>query len=421
MLYYSRGSESENLTADDLKQGLYAALDKLGKRRKVLALPPDITRLHSRAGELTRYAWQYYGQAMTDVLPALGTHFAMTEPEIAKMFGEVPRDLFRVHDWRSGFVTLGEVPAAFIRQVSEGKLDWPWPAQVSRLIAEGRHDLILSVGQVVPHEVIGMASYNKNVFVGTGGSEGINKSHFLGACYGMERIMGRADTPVHAVLNYASDHFAKHLPIVYVLTVVGATQAGQVTRGLFIGDDIECFHRACELALKVNFTMLDEPLKKVVVYLDPEEFKSTWLGNKSIYRTRMAMADGGQLIVLAPGLKEFGEDKGIDAMIRKYGYVGTDRVLQLVRDNADLQASLGAAAHLIHGSTEGRFTVTYCPGHLTKQEIESVRFQHADLGPMMSKYDPKKLKDGPNTVAGEHIFYISNPGLGLWATRARFK
>ncbi|HSW00555.1 MAG TPA: lactate racemase domain-containing protein [Sedimentisphaerales bacterium] len=421
MLYYSRGSEHDNLNADDLKQGLYAALEKLGKRHRVLALPPDITRLHSRAGELTRYAWQYYGKGLTDVLPALGTHFAMTEPEIKKMFGEVPPSLFRVHDWRNGFTTLGEVPSSFIREVSEGKLDWSWPAQVSKLIAEGGHDLVLSFGQVVPHEVIGMASYNKNIFVGTGGSEGINKSHFLGACYGMERIMGRADTPVRKVLNYASDHFAKHLPFVHVLTVVGATQAGPVTRGLFIGDDIECFHKACELALKVNFTMLDEPLTKVVVYLDPEEFKSTWLGNKSIYRTRMAMADGGELIVLAPGLKEFGEDKGIDAMIRKYGYIGTPKVLQLVRDNEDLRSSLGAAAHLIHGSTEGRFTVTYCPGSLTKQEIESVNMQYADLQTMMAKYDPKKLKNGPNTVAGEEIFYISNPGLGLWSTRARFK
>lgn len=421
MLYYSRGSEHENLSGDDLKRGLCAALDKLGARRKVLALPPDITRLHSRAGELTRYAWQYYGKALADVLPALGTHFAMAGPEIAKMFGEVPAGLFRVHDWRNGFVTLGEVPPAFIREVSEGKLDWSWPAQVSKLIAQGGHDLILSLGQVVPHEVIGMASYNKNVFVGTGGSEGINKSHFLGAVYGMERIMGRADTPVRKVLNYASDHFAKHLPIVYVLTVVGATPSGPVTRGLFVGDDIECFNKACELALKVNFTMIDKPLGKVVVWLDPEEFKSTWLGNKSIYRTRMAMADGGELIVLAPGLREFGEDKGIDKMIRKYGYVGTNRVLQLVRDNEDLRSALGAAAHLIHGSTDGRFTMTYCPGSLTKQEIESVNMQYADLQTMLSKYDPKKLKDGPNHVAGEDIFYISNPSLGLWSTRARFR
>jgi len=421
MLYYSRGNENENLSADDLKQGLYEALDKLGARRKVLALPPDITRFHSRAGELTRFAWQYYGEAMTDVLPAIGTHFAMTEAEIGRMFGEVPVDLFRTHDWRHGIATLGEVPASFVQEVSEGKLDFSWPAQVDKLLVEGDFDLILSVGQVVPHEVVGMANYNKNVFVGTGGAEGINKSHYLGAVYGMERMMGRAETPVRRVLNYASDHFAGDLPLLYVLTVVAATDSGQVTRGLFIGDDIECFNLAAELSLKVNFTMLEEPLEKVVVYLDPEEFKSTWLGNKSIYRTRMAMADAGELIVLAPGLREFGEDKEIDALIRKYGYVGTDEVLRLVAENEDLRSNLSAAAHLIHGSTEGRFTVTYCPGHLTRQQIEGVNFQYADLESMLATYDPRRLKDGPNTVAGEPVFYISNPALGLWATRDRFE
>jgi nickel-dependent lactate racemase len=421
MLYYRRGRESDNLSAEDLRQGLFEALDKLGRRRKVLALPPDITRFYSRAGELTRYARQYYGEALTDILPAVGTHFAMTEPEIRQMFGDLPLGLFREHDWRGGLATLGEVPGEFVREVSEGKLDFPWPAQVDKLLVEGGFDLILSIGQVVPHEVVGMANYNKNVFVGTGGVEGINKSHYLGAVYGMERMMGRADTPVRRVLNYASDHFAKDMPIVYVLTVVAATETGQVTRGLFIGDDIECFNLAAELSLKVNFQMLDEPLQKVVVYLEPQEFKSTWLGNKSIYRTRMAMADGGELIVLAPGLREFGEDKEIDRLIRKYGYVGTDRVLQLVAENEDLRANLSAAAHLIHGSTEGRFRVTYCPGHLTREQIESVNFRYADLGRVMAKYDPKKLKDGPNTVAGERIFYISNPALGLWSTRTRFQ
>jgi nickel-dependent lactate racemase len=421
MLYFSRGSETDVIDADALKEGLCAALAGLGKRHKVLAVPPDITRFYSRAGELTRYAWQYYGGALTDILPAIGTHFAMTEPEIERMFGDVPVSLFRKHDWRGGLATLGEVPGEFIKEVSEGKLDFSWPAQVDTLLVEGGFDLILSIGQVVPHEVVGMANYNKNVFVGTGGTEGINKSHYLGAVYGMERMMGRADTPVRRVLNYASDHFGRDLPIVYVHTVVGPSPDGLVTRGLFIGDDIECFSRAAELSLKVNFTMLDEPLKKVVVYLEPEEFKSTWLGNKSIYRTRMAMADGGELIVLAPGLREFGEDKEIDALIRKYGYVGTDRILQLVADNEDLRGNLSAAAHLIHGSTEGRFTVTYCPGHLTREQIENVNFQYADLDTMLAKYDPKKLKDGPNTVAGEEIFYISNPALGLWSTKARFQ
>jgi len=421
MLYYARGSETEQLSSEDLKQGLYEALDKLGPKRKVLAVPPDGTRFYSRAGELTRLAWQYYGDKITDILPALGTHFSMTEVEIKRMFGDIPTTLFRKHDLRNDIVTLGQVPGAFINQVSEGKLDFSWPAQVNRLLVEGRFDLILSPGQVVPHEVIGMANYNKNIFVGTGGSEGINKSHFLGAVYGMERIMGRADTPVRKVLNYASDHFAKHLPIVYIQTVVEATHLGPVVRGLFIGDDVECFNRAAALSLKVNFQMLDEPLKKVVVFLDPHEFKSTWLGNKSIYRTRMAMADGGELIVLAPGLKEFGEDPEIDRLIRKYGYVGTERVLKLTRENAELQNNLSAAAHLIHGSSEGRFSITYCPGQITQKEIESVNFHYADLNAMLKKYNPEQLKNGYNTVNGETIFYISNPGMGLWSWKNRFK
>jgi len=422
MLYYERGNPQDNLSSEDLKAGLYAALDKLGRRKKVLAIPPDITRFYSRAGELTSLAYRYYGGAMTDILPALGTHFAMTQAEKRRMFGDaVPWELFRVHDWRNDLVTLGRVPSDFVRSVSEGKVDYDWPAQVNRLLVDGGFDLILSVGQVVPHEVIGMANHNKNIFVGVGGAEGINKSHFLGAVYGMERIMGRADTPVRRVLNYASDHFAKNLPIVYMLTVVAGTAQGPVTRGLFIGDGYECFQKAAELSLKVNFTMVDEPIQKAVVYLDPEEFKSTWLGNKSVYRTRMAMADGGELIVLAPGLKEFGEDKEIDRLIRKYGYVGSDRVLELTRKNAELQNNLSAAAHLIHGSSEGRFTITYCPGHISKQEIESVNFKYADLKSMLHTYNPKKLKLGYNDVNGEKIFFVPNPGMGLWAWKEKFK
>ena len=267
-----------------------------------------------------------------------------------------------------------------------------------------------------------MANYNKNVFVGTGGADGINRSHFLGAAYGMERIMGRADNPVRQVLNYASDHFAKDLPIIYVLTVVAPDEEGAVkTRGLFIGDDIRCFNLAAQLSLKVNFTMLDKPLEKVVVYLDPAEYKSTWLGNKSIYRTRMAIADGGELIVLAPGVREFGEDAQIDRLIRKYGYVGTDRVLHAVDQYDDIRNNLSAAAHLIHGSSEGRFTVTYCPGKLTAEHIESVNFAYAPLAQMLEKYDPKKLRDGFNSLDnGEEIYFISKPSLGLWAFRDRF-
>lgn len=419
-LLFGSGSETAELDSAALRRTLYAAFEALGARRRVLALPPDITRLHSRAGELTELAWEYYRDRLTDILPALGTHSAMTESALGRMFGATPRHLFRVHDWRKSIVTLGEVPAGFIEEQSEGKLHYPWPAQVNKLLMEPEFDLILSIGQVVPHEVIGMANYNKNVFVGAGGQEGIHRSHFLGAVYGMERIMGRADNPVRRVLNYASDHFARGLPIVYVLSVVGRNRDGRVvTRGLFIGDDVRCFERAAELSVKVNVEVLDRPIRKAVVFLDPEEFKSTWLGNKAVYRTRMALADGAELIVLAPGVREFGEDPAIDRLIRKHGYRGTAAALSAVREDDELSANLSAAAHLIHGSSEGRFTITYCPGHLRRDEIEGAGFRYADLNEMMARYRPAELVDGYNMVGGEEVFFVSNPGLGLWACRGR--
>jgi nickel-dependent lactate racemase len=423
MLHFARGSTTTELTDADLRAGLFAALEQLGLRQRVLVVPPDFTRFHSQAGRLTRLAYDFYGQKLTDILPALGTHSAMTGGQIREMFAGVPETLFRVHNWRTGITTVGEVPAQYVREVSGGAVDFPWPAQIANLLATGKHDLILSIGQVVPHEVIGMANYNKNIFVGTGGQEGINKSHFIGAAYGMERMMGRSDTPVRRVLNYASEHFTKHLPIVYVHTVVGRGSNGRLAvRGLFVSDDASGFEAAAALAQEVNFEMLPEPLKKVVVFLDPAEFKSTWLGNKAVYRTRMAMADGGELIILAPGLKEFGEDHEIDRLIRKYGYRGTPATLAATNANAELQQNLSAAAHLIHGSSEGRFSITYCPGQLTRQEIESVNFQYADLAAMTQRYNPKTLQDGWNTLPdGGKIFYISNPALGLWACRSRFK
>jgi nickel-dependent lactate racemase len=421
MIFFKSGSETTALTSKDIEAGIYSALEKLGLRKKVIVVPPDCTRFHSRAGEITSYIYKYYKDSLKDILPALGTHRPMTRVQINEMFRDIPDSLFRTHDWRNDVVTIGTVPGEFISEITEGALDYSWPAQLNRLVFNGRHDLILSVGQVVPHEVIGMANYNKNLLIGTGGHEGINKSHFIGAVYGMERIMGKANNPVRSLLNYASANFISHLPIVYVLTVIGRDVDGKlVVRGLFIGDDEEVFRLAADLSLKVNFNVLEKPLKKVVVYLDPSEFKSTWVGNKSIYRTRMAMADNGELIILAPGIKEFGEDKEIDRLIRKYGYRGTPDTLKSLRENTELYSNLSAAAHLIHGSSEGRFSITYCTGHISQKEIESVNFKYSDLTEMQKMYNPKKLNDGYNIMDnGEEIFFISNPALGLWSSRQR--
>jgi nickel-dependent lactate racemase len=421
-LFFEIGSEQCDLSSAELRKGLFHALQALGRRDRVLAIPPDLTRFHSGAGELTRSARDFYGERLGAILPALGTHAPMTPGQVSKMFGDIPFSFFHAHNWRKDTVTLGEVPSEYVREQSEGKLDYTWPVQINRMLVEGGFDLILSIGQVVPHEVIGMANYNKNILVGTGGPDSINRSHYLGAVYGMERIMGRADNPVRRVLNYASSHFIQHLPIVYVLTVVGRKEDGQLAiRGLFVGDDDECFHKASELSLKVNFVMLEAEIRKAVVYLDPDELKSTWLGNKAIYRTRMALRDGAELIVLAPGVRDFGEDATIDRLIRRHGYFGTPATLAAVAKDRELNANLSAAAHLIHGSSEGRFTITYCPGGLSRKEICDAGFGYADLQSVTKKYDPQKLHYGYNQVDGEEIFFVPNPGLGLWAYGGRFR
>ena len=420
-MFLGFGSQDAVLDSGAVRERLYAALSEFKDRRRVLAIPPDFTRFHSGAGELTGMAYDYFGAKLTKVLPSTGTHAPMSDQEIGAMYGKVPRALFQNHTWRTGLATLGEVPSSFIERQSEERLNFSWPAQVNRLLVDGGFDLILSIGQVVPHEVVGMANQNKNILIGAGGADAIHKSHYLGAVYGIERIMGRADTPVRRVLNYAMSCFCGGLPILYVLTVRGKDDAGNlVTRGLFIGDDNECFERAAELSLKVNFQMLDQPIKKAVVYLNPSEFKSTWLGNKAVYRTRLALADDAQLIVIAPGVKTFGEDAEIDRLIRKHGYRTTPEVLKAVECDKELAANLSAAAHLIHGSSEERFRITYCPGHLTHEEIEGVNYSYGSLASALDKYDASKLQDGFNEVDGEQIFYISNPALGLWAHRSRF-
>ena len=425
MIYFERGSKTDVITADETRAILKQVFDAMGPKKRVMAIPPDFTRANSYAGPITEMIYDYYGDTLTDVMPALGTHSPMTPEQIKAMFGHLPEDKVRVHDWRNDVVTIGTVPGSYVKEVSEGKLDYEMNVQVNKLLLDPSFDLILSVGQVVPHEVIGMANYTKNIFVGVGGSDFINKSHFIGASYGMERIMGRAKSPVRDVFEYARTHYLSQVPIVYVLTVRAKDDAtgGMVTRGLYIGDDFECFRKAAELSLETNFIMVDHEIKKCIVYLDPEEFKSTWLGNKSVYRTRMALADDADLIVLAPALKEFGEDKTIDGLIRKYGYKGTPHTLKCTDENQDLKDNLGASAHLIHGSSEGRFRITYCPGpDMSKEEIESVGFQYCPYGEMVARYPIDKLKDGWNTMPdGEEIYYISNPALGLWAYPDRFK
>ncbi len=407
----------------ELEDALKASLpDDINSLKKVLLVPPDATRAHSGAGKIT----SIYYHLLKDtcdvfVLPALGTHVAMTEDECTRMFGDIPYERFIVHNWRTDVVNVGEVPENFVTEISEGAVCQPIVVEISKHLLDPSYDMVLSIGQVVPHEVVGMANYTKNILVGCGGSRIINASHILGAFYGMERLMGKDSSPVRKLFDYAEAHFLKDIPLGYVLTVTTAEKDDIHIHGLYIGRDRALFEQAVALSQQKNLVFTDTPFRKVVVYLDPEEFRSTWLGNKAIYRTRMAIADGGELLILAPGVERFGEDPEIDKLIRKYGYTGKKNIIACCNKNSDIQQNMSAAAHLIHGSSDARFKITYCPGHLTEEEVTSAGFSYMPCDKVIEKYDPDTLTDGYNTMQdGEEIYYISNPAIGLWADRARF-
>lgn len=417
----------ENLSYEGLSnKEIFSALEeavKGQKIKKVLLLPPDFTRYHSNAGLITNFYYHYFSDRniKVDIMPALGTHDPMTENEVIKMYGDIPFEKFLVHNWREDIELVGTVPKEYIAEITEGLWTEEVRCEVNRIILDPSYDLILSIGQVVPHEVIGMSNHAKNVFVGCGGKHTINQSHMIGAVYGMERMMGKDFTPVRKLLDYALEHFLVKQNIVFVLTVTTAPKGIIKTHGLFIGSKRNALEAAVKVSQEKNIDWLEKPIKKCVVYLDPEEFKSTWLGNKSIYRTRMAIADGGELIVLASGVKKLGEDKRIDELIRKYGYCGRLNVLKLFKENNDLQENMGVAAHLIHSSSDDRFSVTYAVKDITRNEIESVYFKSADYEEIIKKYNPDELSYGWNLVEGEEIFFIPNPALGLWIDKNRFE
>jgi len=440
--YVCEGAENKDLSDKELEalfsDALSQALANIKDSGKVIILPPDITRFHSRAGFFTEAASRRLGGRLGAVLPALGTHMAMNDAELSRMFGSTPKDKFLVHDWRNDVTELGRIEADWVEKAAAGAVKYDWPVQVNKILRKGAKDsgnfsLALSIGQVVPHEVAGMANHGKNIFVGTGGKEAIDKSHFVGAAYGMEKIMGKADTPVRALFDEGLRRFGNELPpILWVLTVISARTESEAAdsgkergslavRGLYIGFGRECFEKAAALSRQVNVNLMDESVNKAVVYLEPDEFRTTWLGNKAIYRTRMVIADGGELLILAPALERFGEDSGIDALIRKHGYRPGKEIRAKAESDPELGGNLSAAAHLIHGSSENRFTIRYCPGSkVTRQEIESVGFQWGDLKEAQEKYDINKLSSGWNTAGGERIFFVPNPALGLWAERAKF-
>jgi nickel-dependent lactate racemase len=422
--------EADALAEEEIKEAARRLVAEAQERiapslKRVLLLPPDLTRAHSGVGKVTEWVYEEImarePQAHVRVIPTLGQHVPHTEAENKWMFGSIPNEIILPHDWRSGVSHVGEVPASLVEETTGGVADWPIPVDLNSTLMDEPWDLIVNLGHVVPHEVLGFANHNKNYFIGLGGKETICASHIAAAVYGIENNLGCLVTPLRACYNHAEEKLLGHLPDVYFQIVMQRDAANHlVTSGVFVGDDLETYLQAARLSREQNITVFEKPVKKMVAVMQADEFRATWVANKAVYRTRMAIADGGELLIIAPGVERFGEQPEVDALIRKYGYRGTPRTLALYRTEADMQAIPHGVAHLIHGSGEGRFTITYAPGHLSKGEIEQVGYQYADVIEMQKRYDPAVMKEGWNTMAdGEEVFYISTPSAGLWSTEAK--
>jgi nickel-dependent lactate racemase len=404
-----------------------AALAALAKicayPKRVLLLPPDITRAHSGAGFITEKLYHFFTERGAEVhlIPTLGQHVPHTPEQNQWMFGSIPEERIHAHDYKGGVESIGSVPAEFVKRATDGIVDWSMPVAINRSLLHGNWDLIMNIGHVVPHEVLGFANHNKNYLIGLGGKDTLCASHMMAACCGIENNLGSLVTPLRACFNYAEDKFLSHLPDCYLMVVMRYNENSQLVHsGFFVGDSVDTYLDAARLSREQNITIVEEPIRKIVAVMQGDEFYSTWVANKAVYRTRMAMADGGELLIIAPGLKRFGEQPEIEAIIRKYGYVGTERVMELWRKSQDLQDFANGTAHLINGSSEGRFSIRYAPGALTRQEIEQVNFSYADLKETLERYKPDKLSTGWNTMNdGEQIFFISTPSAGLWTTRER--
>lgn len=394
--------------------------------RRALLLPPDATRAFSGMGEITAQCVRMLRSfCQVDVMPALGTHTRMTADECRRMFGDaVNPDELIWHDWRNDTVRLGDIPGEYVRKVTGGLSSQPIPVEVNRLLTDPSYDMILSLGQVVPHEVAGMANYSKNIFVGCGGAAMIHATHLTSAAWGIEKVLGEADTPTRKLYDWAHEHCLKDMPLVFLMTVNAMSEGANKVFGFYFGQGRELFTAAAELSAQVNIHWLNQPLKRVVTFMDPEEYKTTWVANKAVYRTRMAIATGGELIVLAPGVTHFGEDPEVDGVIRRHGYRGSREIFSRMKTAPDLQANPSAAAHLMQGSSDGRFAITYAVEAIPTDEIEGVGYSAVEYGAAVKKLFPGGLDkgalpgDGFHTDAnGEAFYFIAHPAAGLWKAR----
>ena len=272
--------------------------------RSVCVLVPDGTRvcplpllvkavhraLHGRVSRLT-------------VLIALGTHGAMSDAALeAHLGGEYPGTEVRNHEWwkPSTFANLGTIPASRIEELSGGRMTGDVEVLLNRAVVE--HDIALVVGPVLPHEVVGMSGGNKYFFPGVAGQKIIDVSHWLGALITSAEIIGTTGlTPVRALIN---DGAALIPADTYAFSVVTASSPeGSGLHSISFGDPIASWASAAEISAATHITYLEKPVRRVLSLI-PRMYDEIWTGAKGFYKVEPVVADGGEVILYAPHIRE---------------------------------------------------------------------------------------------------------------------
>jgi nickel-dependent lactate racemase len=344
------GFLSENQIREIVRQGIENA-SVAGKR--VLAIIPDTTRT-APMPLLFRLLCQSIQPEKTQLnfLIALGTHPQISEEEVLRHVGisreEKEKKYGHIHlychEWNQPehLTTIGTISSAVIENISQGLLREDIPVSINKRILD--YDLLLVVGPVFPHEVVGFSGGNKYFFPGIAGADVINSTHWLGALITNIKVNGVKETPIRKAIDFA----ASFIPNEKKAFCFVATHDG--LKGLFFGSPKQAWSEAADLSAKVHVVYSDRTYRKVIG-IAPRMYDDLWVAGKVMYKLESIVEDGGELVIYAPNISEVSYTHG--KMIEQVGYHVRDYFLKQMYRFQDIPKAV--LAHSTHVRGTGTF------------------------------------------------------------------
>ncbi|MBC8499284.1 MAG: DUF2088 domain-containing protein [Candidatus Atribacteria bacterium] len=381
------------LTEKQLEEIVKESLKDFSSAKKVLLVHPDYTRTDftDKLIPLIYQELKNKGMAKIDSLNAGGTHRAMTEKEIRSKLGlsfQINFDNYYNHEYSSlqKLVNVGEIPASFVAEKTQGELSQPIPVVVNKLITED-YDLIIALSGTLPHEAAGYAGGLKVFFPGISGPEVIDLLHWAAVLIGIPQIIGTIDNPAREVINQGSSYIFDRIsaPTISFNMVFEEKEHQVIPKGLYVGEGfdgfIKAYNQAAKASSQLHVIYLDEPLEYAVQVIE-ESYDEIWTAGKGSYKLQSpgVMTPGGEIIIYAPHINCFHSRPEMEVALRQVGYHGKDYIKKYLKSNPDFSKNI--AAHVINvrgagslnvnsGKEEFNFKVTLATG-ISQDVCESV-------------------------------------------------